>query len=475
MDSSFDLPDSTDWIATSLPSFEPLEASLRCEVCKEFYNNPVITQCAHTFCSICIRRCITADGKCPACKSGVSSERLVPNIAVREIVKKFQEARPKALDLARHKHDETSDSPSAKKRKLDDTDLEQSEGGRQTRSRRTKSSRRGDGLQGAPIQIPDTDDDDGDFEPDDLPEGMVRCPICQKPMKEEQVFSHLNNCPDTTAQTSETGRGKRSRSNNAFSKPSQQRRKPPPKQSSPAPSRLPQLNYHLLKEPALKKKLQEIGIPVWGKKELLERRHLEWLHIWNSNCDSENPRNKRELLKELDTWEQTRGGRAQTTEARVMRKDFDAQGHATMHKNQFDDLIANARRKRESPKSDEVKEEASPTVAGAPDAEHRSEAQPTAEFFTQDVPKPLEGCADNIASIREKVELVNRTGDTLASVRLETISSRGMPASAAEDELPSGSSESAGIANPFTSPSRKVPMFALPEDPVVDVDNSTQV
>ena len=70
MDTSFDLPDSTDWINTSLSAFEPLEAALRCEVCKEFYNNPVITSCHHTFCSICIRRCITADGKCTSCKAG---------------------------------------------------------------------------------------------------------------------------------------------------------------------------------------------------------------------------------------------------------------------------------------------------------------------------------------------------------------------------------------------------------------------
>ena len=90
MDSSFDLPDSTDWIKTSLPAFEPLEAALRCEVCKEFYNNPVITPCNHTFCSICIRRCITSDGKCPSCKTGCSSDKLAPNIAVREVVMRFQ-------------------------------------------------------------------------------------------------------------------------------------------------------------------------------------------------------------------------------------------------------------------------------------------------------------------------------------------------------------------------------------------------
>jgi hypothetical protein len=103
MESTFALPDSTDWLVTSLPAFEPLEAALRCEVCKEFYNNPVITSCTHTFCSLCIRRCIANDGKCPACKSACQADKLQPNIAVREIATKFQDARPRALELARVK------------------------------------------------------------------------------------------------------------------------------------------------------------------------------------------------------------------------------------------------------------------------------------------------------------------------------------------------------------------------------------
>jgi E3 ubiquitin-protein ligase RAD18 len=206
MDASFDLPDSTDWIKTSLPAFEPLEVALRCEVCKEFYNNPVITSCSHTFCSICIRRCITADGKCPSCKTGCSSDKLAPNIAIREVVMRFQEARPKAMELARADKEEETMKSNEKKRKLDDTDMDDDENVRHTRSRQTRTrSQRNGGRNGSPVVVADSEDDgDEDF----MPDGMVKCPMCNKAMKEELVYNHLDIC--TGPETSQ-GRNTRSR------------------------------------------------------------------------------------------------------------------------------------------------------------------------------------------------------------------------------------------------------------------------
>lgn len=201
MDSPFDLPDSTDWISTSLPAFEPLEAALRCEVCKEFYANPVITTCSHTFCSICIRRSIATDGKCPACKCQCQADKLLPNIAVREIVSRFQTARPKALELAKATGTDSETSTSDKKRKLEDTDIEQEEGelARRTRPRQTRSTSRRQGDSGnseTTVVIPDSEDE-GDEEY--LPEGMQKCPICQQPKKAVQMFDHVAVCDGSDA------------------------------------------------------------------------------------------------------------------------------------------------------------------------------------------------------------------------------------------------------------------------------------
>ena len=125
------------------------------------------------------------------------------------------------------------------------------------------------------------------------------------------------------------------------------------REPSPPPTRLSQLNYAMLKEGALRKKLQDIGIPNWGSKDLMKRRHIEWLNIHNSNCDAGDSvrKSKKLLLQELDEWENTQGGKAHIKDDRIMRKDFDGNGHAKSHKSDFDDLIARARQKRAVPKS----------------------------------------------------------------------------------------------------------------------------
>ncbi len=119
--------------------------------------------------------------------------------------------------------------------------------------------------------------------------------------------------------------------------------------------RLPKLNYSLLKENALRKKFVEQGIPSWGAKSLMIRRHTEWVNLWNANCDSLRPRSKRDLLQELDVWERSQGGHAPNQGGApsggtsVMRKDFDGAGWAAVHDDDFKQLISSARATREGP------------------------------------------------------------------------------------------------------------------------------
>lgn len=119
---------------------------------------------------------------------------------------RFQEARAKALDMARADKEQDSETAGKKKRKLDETDIEDGEPVRQTRSRQTRSkSTRDVGAEDAPIEVADSEEDgDDDF----LPEGMAKCPICNTAMKAEQVYNHLDICP---GQSSSQGRNTRSR------------------------------------------------------------------------------------------------------------------------------------------------------------------------------------------------------------------------------------------------------------------------
>jgi E3 ubiquitin-protein ligase RAD18 len=164
-------------------------------------------------------------------------------------------------------------------------------------------------------------------------------------MKEAQVFAHLDKC-ETEKQDRQQRKGKTSQSHlDGFgTTPSQPQTRPQ--------DRINQLNYSMLTDSALAKKLKQGGVPNWGAKQLMTNRHREWVNIWNANCDSTQPRTTRDLLRELDVWERTQGGRAPTANSSLMRKDFDGDAHSKLHCEDFSRLIADARRKKNVPAPD---------------------------------------------------------------------------------------------------------------------------
>lgn len=113
-----DVPDSTDWLSTPLSGLTAVESALRCQVCKDFYNTPMITSCSHTFCSLCIRRALGVDSKCPMCRTPEQEMKLRSNWAMEEAVEAFVKLRPAALALA---HKGSSSRISSPKRKAEDT------------------------------------------------------------------------------------------------------------------------------------------------------------------------------------------------------------------------------------------------------------------------------------------------------------------------------------------------------------------
>ncbi|KAF5661833.1 e3 ubiquitin ligase rad18 [Fusarium heterosporum] len=335
-----DVHDSTDWLSTPLAALAAVEGALRCQVCKDFFKTPMITTCSHTFCSICIRRALSNEGKCPLCRAPEQEVKLRSNWSVEEAVEAFTKARPATLDLARN-HD-TKRTPS--KRKAVENHHESGdapEGKRLRSSSRIRSTRQTPSytIPKEEDDIAEVPDDDDDFQPE--PEdGLVACPVCQSRMKEWQVFKHLETC---TGPTPKLHRTLPSSSSSSFG---QQR------QHAPTPDRLPAINYSMYKDQALRKKMSDLGISNQGPRALLERRHREWMTIWNSNCDATQPRKQRELLKDLETWEKTQGGRAPTTgrsvqnAALIKDKDFDGAAWAAKHDESFKDLIDQARKTR---------------------------------------------------------------------------------------------------------------------------------
>ncbi|KAF1955671.1 DNA repair protein rad18 [Byssothecium circinans] len=458
MEFSNNLPDSTDWIPTTLPAFSPLEAALRCEVCKEFYNNPVITSCSHTFCSLCIRRCIAVDGKCPACKSACQADKLVMNIAIREVVSRWVDARPSALELARKDKEEPRENGTKRKRQRD---AEDDEPVRQTRARSTRSGGRTESQRNGGESIVVLDSEDDEY----LPDGFVKCPICNTGMKEALVYDHVETCTGES-----TGRSTRSRKPTTFPLALQ----PRPKDPTPPAKRISGLNYAMLTETALRKKLKELDIPSSGSKHFLIRRHQEWINIFNSNCDAaDNVRKtKRELLRELDEWERTQGANTSTKDSVFMQKDFDGNGHAMAHKSQFDDLIARARAKarQKVQANGEANQEKGiyQTEQDVSSHEQQSEQPPTDTDPPQ--PQPYAGNEAALSSIRHKVEGANKTDRAFPPLDDETAKANAIAARTTQTPP-----DPTSFQDQFGSPTRKVPMFTLPAEPVVDVESSTTV
>lgn len=134
---AYEVSDPTDWLGTPLASLMQVEQSLRCHVCKDFFNSPMITSCCHTFCSLCIRRALNTDGKCPLCRATDQESKLRGNWAIREAADTFMQSRNAMLDLARRPV--AVDSIATPKRKAHEELVNEESANKRTR-RSTRSS-----------------------------------------------------------------------------------------------------------------------------------------------------------------------------------------------------------------------------------------------------------------------------------------------------------------------------------------------
>ncbi|KAJ5537036.1 Zinc finger RING-type [Penicillium frequentans] len=349
MENSLEITDSTDWLGTPLQLLAPLESSLRCQVCKDFFDTPMITSCSHSFCSLCIRRCLTADNKCPICREGDQVLKLRRNWAVQELLDTFKTARPAVMELARKfkalKEQEENQVPESQPKKRKANQIEQSQEVSSVEASPPRLRTRSRSVKAVPQEpevIPEViEDSEGEEEyiPDD---GMAVCPVCDRTMKIEAVSHHIDKCLVEQEAREATERQKHT----AFGVLQRQQNSP-----SKQLDRLPTLNYDLMNPSQLRKKFKELGIPTEGAKDLMKRRHTEWVNLWNANCDSQNPKSRMQLLRELRVWEDTQGGgSAMTVPDRntVTSKGFDAAGWSANHNDDFKRLIASARKKTDA-------------------------------------------------------------------------------------------------------------------------------
>lgn len=173
----------------------------------------------------------------------------------------------------------------------------------------------------------------------------MACPICSARMKEVLVNGHIDtSCPGPGGHSSSESNnisGPSVTTNLRLQRPSFE------------PTPLPTLNYSLLNDTNLRKKLKDIGISNTGNRPALERRHREWLTLWNANCDAAKPRSKTELLRELDTWERIQAGPGTSRNYTmgsgglpIGSQDFDIAAWSSKHGSAYHSLIEEAARNR---------------------------------------------------------------------------------------------------------------------------------
>jgi len=233
--------------------------------------------------------------------------------------------------------------------------------------------------------------------------GMVVCPICGARMKEARVDPHIESGCLKESPSSPRKRLRGGESSFFGSSKPQSRytptfpttaptttfplasKKANREPSAPCPTPinpqdlhpLPKIAFNIIKESALRNKLQEHGIPSRGDKRILQDRYNEWMTIWNANVDSTTPKSKKELLKELSAWEAiNRAPVVEKTKAAGWTQEW-----SESHKPHFNELIAQARRgpkpMKESKKDEKAEGEVEHATLSSAQADGAS-AAPTA-------------------------------------------------------------------------------------------------
>ncbi|KIY66055.1 hypothetical protein CYLTODRAFT_491794 [Cylindrobasidium torrendii FP15055 ss-10] len=260
------LPEPEDFPESSTaPGLRALDNALRCTICKELFSGPVSLRCGHSFCSQCIRQALSAKQECPTCRKGHETEvQIRVNMDLEEAVLAWTAARSHVLELIEKANSASSTRhpplpPKKRKRSEPVEDDEIVELSSETSPPRSSP-----------------------------PADATLCPMCNKPASEAEINRHLDSgCPAAVQPSNKKG----SSSKDEWSKLMSGRTKSLAKgkgratDSDDEPSPLPKVSYDTLKDRQIKELLSEQGLPTTGDRQLLIKRHQQWVIMYNSNLD----------------------------------------------------------------------------------------------------------------------------------------------------------------------------------------------
>ncbi|XP_061641569.1 E3 ubiquitin-protein ligase RAD18 isoform X3 [Phyllopteryx taeniolatus] len=165
------------------------------------------------------------------------------------------------------------------------------------------------------------------------------------------------------------------------------------------------LVYNLLSQTQLKRRLKECHLSVKGNRDQLIKRHKEFVHMYNAQCDSLNPKSAEEIVKEVEANEKIKN-QLQDKAKPVMvfsknhsEKEID-DVHSTyrkQHSSDFSRLVAQVRGRLDTTRKTLIKDDAA--AAGGEDVEQTpSAAQGADPMNSLDI--KLEGEEEKETSVR---------------------------------------------------------------------------
>ncbi|XP_046881292.1 E3 ubiquitin-protein ligase RAD18 isoform X2 [Hypomesus transpacificus] len=421
----------------NLPGLKNMDALLRCPICFEFLNIAMMTKCSHNFCSLCIRKFLSYKLQCPVCNSPTTEQDLRNNRILEDLVTNFHKARQELSDcnfdsvrprdlapkapapafscksprqpgprdkvprkgesIMRHFLQKKPSASTTTTSPLTETQQRHPEG------RGTRPSASGhkhiqkdsddssqllsvkeESIQ-EEIPVPmlvsvkeeRTDVSVSEETTVDSPSTSqvvkVECPVCSVGISQHFINKHLDTC---------LTRGLKKESLRSSVGGDGDRRRP-----------MAKLVYTLLSTQELKRRLKDCHLSATGPRPHLEQRLQEFVHIYNSQCDSLQPKSAEDIAKEVEAAEKIRNQlQRQTKRAMVFSKNPSEEeidklhsNYRQQHSSEFGDLIAEVRARMDtSGRRQQIKQEVEDGERGEPATEGRRARSPAGEVGVPD-------------------------------------------------------------------------------------------
>ncbi|KAH9001572.1 hypothetical protein EDB92DRAFT_2079603 [Lactarius akahatsu] len=356
---STDIQDPTDFPPSSTtPGLRALDNALRCKICQELYEAPVVLTCGHCFCSLCARNQLSEKPACPTCwkEAAISSFRVNP--AMEEAVTAWKDARPfvlRVIDEAIDLRTTASESSRPAKRHKPDTPVLSNSVSPRKQSRGHDNPGPSRGRDGPDGNTPNDDVEQDTCSNTNNSKSSVECPVCGKSVPMTKINAHLDtNCKHYSILSGgKNASSSKSGQKDAWSKLLDGKRsgkdKERPEAEVEAMSPLPKASYTVLKDKQIRDLLAAQDLSTAGDRSQLISRHERWVALYNANLDRSPALRKRlaELRLEMRRWEEDR---------RASRKDplkIDITEYRRANKAEFERLVQRARGKpgQESPRA----------------------------------------------------------------------------------------------------------------------------